>query len=97
MSVKEAGDFIKQYFSIYQGVQVFIHSAIQNAQSSLQCHTLMGRIRRLPDLHSDKKALVVQAEHMAVNTPIQGSAADIIKMSMVKIQKSERQIGFWGY
>jgi DNA polymerase-1 len=88
MSVKEAGDFIKQYFSIYQGVQQFIHSTIENSQNTLKCQTLMGRTRYLPELHSDKKSLVVQAEHMAINTPIQGSAADIVKMSMVLIQKS---------
>lgn len=96
VSRKEADQFIKAYFEQYPGVQQYVDQLIETARESGEARTLLGRIRKLPDLHSRVFTLRSFAERMARNTPIQGTAADIIKVAMVRIGerlKEEPQLG----
>lgn len=85
VSRKEAEAFIEAYFQQYPGVQKYVAELVEQARASGEARTLMGRIRKLPDLYSRNFTLRSFAERMARNTPIQGTAADIIKLAMVKI------------
>lgn len=85
VSRKEADAFIEAYFKQYPGVKEYVSQLIDDARGSGEARTLMGRIRRLPDLGSRNFTLRSFAERMARNTPIQGTAADIIKLAMVKV------------
>jgi DNA polymerase I len=87
VSRKEADAFIGAYFEKYPGVQEYVNQLIAKAQQTGEARTLMGRIRLLPDLYSRNFTLRSFAERMARNTPIQGTAADIIKKAMVIIEK----------
>jgi DNA polymerase-1 len=82
---KEAEAFIEAYFSKYPGVKEYVTKLIDAARTTGEARTLLGRIRKLPDLYSRNFTLRSFAERMARNTPIQGTAADIIKLAMVKI------------
>ena len=85
MTVREAKDFIDTYFRRYPGVRKFIDTTIQRAGQDGYVTTLMGRRRSLPDLHSSNRQRREFAERAAVNTPLQGTAADIVKKAMVDI------------
>jgi DNA polymerase-1 len=87
VSRKEADAFITAYFEKYPGVKEYVSQLIDLARQTGEAHTLMGRIRKLPDLNSRNFTLRSFAERMARNTPIQGTAADIIKKAMVAISK----------
>ncbi|NLW46633.1 MAG: DNA polymerase I [Firmicutes bacterium] len=82
---KQAESFIEAYFNQYPGVEKYVNELIEQARGSGEVHTMLGRIRKLPDLYSRNFTLRSFAERMARNTPIQGTAADIIKLAMVKI------------
>lgn len=84
---KEADGFIKAYFEKYPGVKAYVEQLVDKAREAGESRTLLGRIRKLPDLHSRNFTLRSFAERMARNTPIQGTAADIIKVAMVRIGK----------
>jgi DNA polymerase-1 len=84
---KEADQFIKAYFARYPGVAAYAAQLIAAAKQSGESRTLLGRIRKLPDLASRNFTLRSFAERMARNTPIQGTAADIIKLAMVRIDQ----------
>jgi DNA polymerase-1 len=81
----EAQATIDAYFERYQGVRRFLDETIAGAKATGGVTTLLGRIRRLPDLGSRNRALRQAAERMAVNTVIQGTAADLIKKAMVDV------------
>lgn len=87
VSRKEADSFIESYFQQYPGVKTYVAELIEQARSCGEARTILGRIRKLPDLYSRNFTLRSFAERMARNTPIQGTAADIIKLAMVKIGK----------
>ncbi len=89
---KEADQFIAAYFEKYPGVKVYVEQLIETARNTGEARTLFGRVRKLPDLHSRNFTQRSFAERMARNTPIQGTAADIIKLAMVRIARrlSER-------
>lgn len=87
VSRKDAESFIEAYFQQYPGVKKYVTELIEQARSSGEARTLLGRIRKLPDLYSRNFTLRSFAERMARNTPIQGTAADIIKLAMVKIDR----------
>jgi DNA polymerase-1 len=87
---KEADAFIKAYFAKYPGVQTYIEQLIAAAKENGESRTLLGRIRKLPNLYSRNFTLRSFAERVARNTPIQGTAADIIKLAMVRIDASLR-------
>lgn len=89
----EAGELISQYFSQYPALKAYMESTVQHARDHGYVATLMGRRRYLRDIHSKSSLERSNAERMAVNTPIQGAAADMIKIAMVNIHKDLRQHG----
>jgi len=85
ISQKMARTYIDHYFSRYQGVKRFIDETIAEARRTRRTSTLLGRLRLLPDIDSSNSAVRQFAERTAVNTPIQGTAADIIKLAMIRV------------
>ncbi len=83
----QAKDFITGYFDMYQGVQDFIESTKATAHRDGYVETLTGRRRYIAGIDSSDRMESQMAERMAVNTPVQGSAADLIKIAMIRIQK----------
>jgi DNA polymerase-1 len=79
--------FIDSYFERYSGVKKFIDETIELAKKEKKVSTLLGRIRQLPDIGSRNKNEREFAQRTAVNTPIQGTAADLIKVAMINIDK----------
>lgn len=81
---KQAKMFIDQYFSVYSGVKKYLDGIIEFAHINGYVETYFGRRRQLPDINSSMPMVKKSAERMAVNTPIQGTAADLLKMAMIK-------------
>ena len=84
LSRKEAATFIDRYFELYHGVKKFMETIVAQAHNDGFVTTLLKRRRQLPDLASNNKTRREFAERTAINTPIQGTAADIIKLAMIK-------------
>ena len=84
VSRKEAQAFIDGYFALYPKVRIFIDNIIEQTKSNGYCSTILGRKRKIADINSRNANIRMRAERMAVNAPIQGSAADIIKLAMIK-------------
>ena len=87
LSRKEAQTFIDRYFKHYPGVQQFMEDIVGQARKDHHVTTLLNRIRLLPDINSTNRTRREFAERTAINTPIQGTAADIIKLAMLKVDK----------
>jgi len=85
ISQKMAKTYIDKYFARYNGVKEFIDRAIEDARETRKTSTLLNRIRLLPDIDSPHKNVRLFAERTAVNTPIQGTAADLIKLAMINV------------
>ena len=81
----EAKLFIANYFEKYKGVRAFIDKTLEEARRDLKVKTLHGRIRPIPDINSKNFTQRGFAERTAVNTPLQGTAADLIKIAMIRI------------
>ncbi len=90
ISQSEAREQIDAYFARYPGVRAFIQSAIKSAEELGYARTMAGRRRYLPDLRSGNRAVRQGAERMAVNSVIQGTAADVIKRAMVDLDADLR-------
>ncbi|HEX7519796.1 MAG TPA: DNA polymerase I, partial [Candidatus Deferrimicrobium sp.] len=90
---KEAKTYIDHYFDRYQGVKEYIEGLKITARKNGYVLTIMGRRRTLKDIDSRNKVLREAAERMAINTPIQGSAADLIKMAMIQVDREFRVSG----
>ena len=90
---KEAKTYIDHYFDRYQGVKEYIDGLKITARKDGYVLTIMGRRRTLKDIDSRNKVLREAAERMAINTPIQGSAADLIKMAMIRVDREFREAG----
>ena len=88
---KEAKRFIDAYFEKYAGVRTFIDRTLEQARAEQKVATLFGRIRPIPDILSSNPNLRGFAERTAVNTPLQGTAADLIKLAMIRIDEEIRQ------
>jgi DNA polymerase-1 len=88
ISNKMAQTYIDNYFARYKGVRNFIDKTIHDAHENKKTSTLLGRIRLLPEIDSSNKIVKAAAERIAVNTPIQGTAADLIKIAMINIDKA---------
>ncbi|SCA58602.1 DNA polymerase I [Chlamydiales bacterium SCGC AB-751-O23] len=88
IGIKEAGLFIDRYFERYASVKKFIDNTKELAQEKQEVYTLSKRRRKIPDILSKNKMIKQAAQRLAVNTPIQGTAADIIKFAMIKVQKA---------
>lgn len=82
-----AKKYIESFFSKYKGVKEYISSIINEAREKGFVKSILGRKRFIPNINSANKNIRLQAERIAVNTPIQASAADIIKMAMIKIHE----------
>jgi DNA polymerase-1 len=93
ISRKMATTYIENYFARYKGVKEFIDRAIEDARQTKKTCTLLGRIRFLPDINSSNKNVREFAERTAVNTPIQGSAADLIKVAMINVDMALKDKG----
>jgi len=87
VSVKEASAFIATYFETYPGVRAFIDDTKEQAHRDGYVETLLGRRRLLPEIDSSNNRVRAFQERVAVNTPIQGTAADLVKLAMIRIQK----------
>lgn len=83
-----AKDFIDNYFNVYTGIAQYVEEKIAFARAHGFAETLFGRKRYLPEIGSSIAPVKKAAERMAVNTPIQGTAADMIKLAMIKIAQS---------
>jgi DNA polymerase I len=94
VSRKEAEAFIAAYFGRYPKVRSFIDETIAKARETGSVRTLLGRLRRLPDLRSKNFPVRMEAERQAMNTPVQGSAADLIKRAMIDLHRelAERKL-----
>ncbi|RME06614.1 MAG: DNA polymerase I [Deltaproteobacteria bacterium] len=93
LTQEEAQRFIAGYFEKYPGIQRYIDEQIERAKRLGYVETILGRRRRVPDISSRNARLRVNAEHIAVNTPIQGSAADLIKLAMIRVDRLLRSRG----
>ena len=89
----EAKKFIDAYFEKYRGVRKFIDATLDEARREQRVKTLFGRVRPIPDINSKNANLRGFAERTAVNTPLQGSAADLIKLAMIRIDRELQDRG----
>jgi DNA polymerase-1 len=89
----EARRFIDAYFEKYSGVRAFIDATLEQTRRDQKVKTLFGRIRPIPDINSKNATQRGFAERTAVNTPLQGTAADLIKLAMIRIDKEIRERG----
>lgn len=94
VSRTEAKELITNYFDTYPGVKEYIERAVERAREKGYIETLFGRRRYLPDINSRNAVVRGYAERNAVNAPIQGTAADIIKVAMIRIDRRLREEGF---
>jgi len=88
LSPTEAAQLMDKYYERFGGIQIYLKSVVKEASTKGYTETIMGRRRYLPDLTSDNRARREVAERMALNAPIQGSAADIIKVAMINVVAS---------
>ena len=82
---KEAKRYIETYFDRYKGVRAYLDRVLEETRREQRVRTLFGRIRPIPDINSKNANMRGFAERTAVNTPLQGTAADVIKLAMIKI------------
>ncbi|MCP9467621.1 MAG: DNA polymerase I, partial [Candidatus Granulicatella sp. P6S_S16_bin.50.1] len=94
ISRKRAKEFIDRYLEEFQGVKDFMESVVKEAREKDYVETLFHRRRYLPDIHSSNFNLRSFAERTAMNSPIQGSAADILKMAMIELDREMRERKF---
>ena len=88
VSKKQAGEYIQSYFEKYPNVDAYLKNTVEQAKKDGFVTTLYGRRRYIPDLKSSKAMLRKFGERVAMNSPIQGTAADIIKIAMVNTEKA---------
>ncbi|MFO8011600.1 MAG: DNA polymerase I [Dehalococcoidia bacterium] len=89
----EAARFIESYFNKYPGIRDYLNQTKQQAMEKGYVQTLLGRRRYIPDLTSSNYQVRQSAERMAINMPIQGTAADIIKIAMINLQNRMNETG----
>ncbi len=94
ISREEAQTFIKSYFDAYNGISRYMLHIRETAKDLGYVSTLLGRRRRIPELSSSNGALRAAGERMAINMPIQGTAADIVKIAMIRADRALREGGF---
>jgi DNA polymerase-1 len=83
----EAERFIEAYFRTYPNIKSFVEETVRDAEATGAVRTLLGRERPLPDITSRNRTVKSGAERIAVNTPIQGTAADIVKRAMLRVHR----------
>lgn len=89
----EAKSYIDQYLNKYSGVRAYMHDIVATAREQGYVETLFGRRRKIPEITNSNFNVRAGAERIALNTPIQGTAADIIKLAMVRVEQALRQEG----
>jgi DNA polymerase-1 len=89
----EARGLMAEYFERFGGVRDYLAQVVERARHDGYTETILGRRRYLPDLNSDNRQRREMAERMALNAPIQGSAADIIKVAMLRVDRALREAG----
>jgi DNA polymerase-1 len=87
----QAQAFIDAYFQRYRGVREWLDRTIEDVRKTGMARTMFGRIRPIPDIHSREYTTRQFAERTAVNSPIQGAAADIIKLAMINLDRALRK------
>lgn len=87
ISQEEAQGIIYNFFAIYPGIHNWIMSTLKETEERGYTKTIFGRIRRIPELKSSNKNIREQGKRLAINTPVQGSAADIIKKAMIEVER----------
>jgi len=85
ISLKEASEYIKRYFDRLPGVHAYLEQSLAQARERGWVATMYGRRRYLPELNSPQGGARAQAERIAINTPLQGTAADLIKLAMIRL------------
>ena len=90
ISRSDAGDYIAAYFELYSGVKTFIDRTIAQVRKSGATRTMFNRLRPIPDIQSKNPSVRGFAERTAINSPIQGSAADLIKLAMIRVDQRMR-------
>jgi DNA polymerase-1 len=93
VTTDEARALMDGYFEQFGGVRDYLHEVVARARMDGYTETILGRRRYLPDLTSDNRQRREMAERMALNAPIQGSAADIIKVAMLGVDRALREEG----
>ena len=93
VSVKEADAYIKAYLAKYNGVAAFMEKTVDTAKKTGYVSTLFGRNRFIKELQSSNKILQNLGKRIAMNTPIQGTAADIIKIAMIRVYNRLKDSG----
>lgn len=93
VSVAEADRYIKNYLNNYPSVERFMNETVENARESGYVSTMFGRRRAVPELRASNKMLQAAGKRIAMNTPVQGSAADIIKIAMVRVYRRLKEEG----
>lgn len=93
---EEAQGFIAEYMARYQGVARYREAAVAQAERDGFTSTLLGRRRPIPELNSSNRNVYELGRRLAINTPIQGSAADLMKLSMIKIDRRLKEEGIKG-
>lgn len=87
----EAKSYINNYLTHYSGVKSYMHHVVKNAREIGYTQTIYGRRRRIPELTSDNHNVRQSGERIALNTPIQGTAADLIKLAMIRVHRALRE------
>ncbi len=93
ISTEEAKQQMDQYFDRFGGVREYLHSVVEQARKDGYTSTVLGRRRYLPELDSSNRNVREAAERAALNAPIQGSAADIIKVAMINVDRAMKDAG----
>ena len=93
VSVKRAKEYIESYFKTFGGVRAYLDGVVERAKADGYVKTKFGRVRYIDELKSSNKNVRSFGERVALNTPIQGTAADIIKMAMVNVHRALRAEG----
>ena len=96
LSFREADEFIMRYFERYPRVSDYIESCKEAARKTGSASTLTGRKRALPEITNKNPSIRAMAERLAVNTPLQGTAADLIKTAMIEIERVFEERGYEG-
>ena len=94
VSLREAETYIREYFARYAGVRAYLDETVAVARARGYVSTVLGRRRYLPELGARDPGVRQFAERAATNTPIQGSAADLIKLAMLEVRRRLQQAGF---
>src|SRR5581483_1725830 len=83
-----AKDFIDAYFAQYPKIQNYLDRTLEEARATGKVTTLFGRVRYIPEIHNRSFTVRGNAERMAINAPIQGTAADLLKLAMIALERN---------